>query len=217
MRSLTVTTLVILAFATGLLGSSPLSGQQPTANQQSPEDPVSIGIVLDNSKSMKDKRDSAVAALRDFVKTSNQQDEFFLVNFNGDVHLDQDFTTNPALIGKALDRADADGGTAMFDALVSSADHQRKSSRLKKHFLVLVTDGSDNMSHISSSNVLTDFKKPATPVVYCIGLFKAEDDVHGHAFLEKIAKETGGTAFFPKKPDDLKEIAIRIANEIRGR
>ena len=193
-----------------------LQQQTPSANE-SKDDPVSIGLIIDNSTSMKGKRDATVAALRELVQASNPRDEFFVVNFNEDVHLDQDFTVDVSRVYKAIDQADAQGGTALYDALLASRNHLKNGSKYTKRFLVLVTDGSDNTSHVTSSNVLKEFNVANGPIVYCVGLFKEETDPRGHTVLEKLAKETGGSAFFPDTPKMLQEIMFKIAGEIRNK
>ena len=216
MKSRKTAVLLMLLTLTAHLCAVVLQQQSPSANE-SKDDPVSIGLVIDNSTSMKDKRNATVVALREFVQASNPKDEFFVVNFNQDVHLDQDFTLDLNKVYKALDQADAHGGTALYDALLASRNHLKKGSKYRKKFLVVITDGSDNTSHVTSSNVLKEFNVPDGPIVYCFGLFREESDARGHTVLEKLAKETGGSAFFPDKPKKLEEIIVKIAEEIRNR
>ena len=128
----------------------PLAVQQPAQEQsfsQSHDSPASIGLVIDISKSMTDKKDKVVEAMVDLVKASNPQDQFFVIHFNDDVYLDQDFTQNAGLVIEAVRRSDARGGTALNDAMLASADHLRKAAKYKRKILVLVGDGSDNESH----------------------------------------------------------------------
>src|SRR5947208_44295 len=87
--------------------------------------PVSIGIVVDNSGSMREKRLRVAAAALTFVKTSNPQDEVFIVNFNEDYYLDRDFTSNPDDLKDALEKIDSRGGTAFFDALIASLEDRK--------------------------------------------------------------------------------------------
>ncbi len=112
--------------------------------------PVSFGLVVDNSGSMRDKRPQVNAAALTFVKTSNPQDEGFVVNFNDDYYLDteHDFTSDLDEMKTALERIDARGSTALYDAVIGSLDHLKKGSRDKKVILV-VTDGEDNASRHS--------------------------------------------------------------------
>jgi Ca-activated chloride channel homolog len=215
MRARTVAILLTLLTFAGNLFAVLFQQQTPSVNE-SKGDPVSIGIIIDNSTSMKDKRNATVAALRELVQASNPRDEFFIVNFNEDVRLDQDFTVDVSRVYKALDQADAHGGTALYDALLTSGNHLKKGSKYAKKFLIVITDGSDNTSRVTSSNLLKEFNVANSPIVYCVGFFREETDPHGHAVLEKLAKETKGTAFFPDKPKKLQEIMVKIAGEIRS-
>ena len=192
--------LCIAIFAINLLFLLPR--QQALQNQAfsaTEEAPASIGLVLDNSKSMRDKRDAAVAAMLQLVQTAGPKDEFFVVNFNQDPHLDQDFTADKDSVKKALQRADASGGTALYDALLASGDHLRKGSKYSRKFLVLLTDGSDNSSYSSSAAVIAAFQKSDAPIVFCIGIFELGEEQGARNMLEKIAKQTGGNAYFIKK------------------
>ncbi|MGB8129040.1 MAG: VWA domain-containing protein [Candidatus Angelobacter sp.] len=206
--------LILLTLAGHLCAAVP---QQTASANESKDEPVSIGLIIDNSTSMKDKIKATVAALRELVQASNPRDEFFVVNFNGDVRLDQDFTVDTSRVYKAIDQADAHGGTSLYDALLASGNYLKKTSKYTKKFLIVVTDGSDNESHVTSSNVLKEFNVANSPIVYCVGLFTEESDARGHTVLEKLAKGTGGSAFFPDKPKKLQEIMVKIAAEIRNR
>src|SRR5260370_20214357 len=115
--------------------------------------PVSFGLVIDNSGSMRDKRPQVNVAALTFVKTSNPQDEGFVVNFNDDYYLDteHDFTSDLAEMRTALERIDARGSTALYDAVIGSLDHLKKGTRDTKGILE-VTDGDDNASRHSLEN-----------------------------------------------------------------
>ncbi|HZU41137.1 MAG TPA: VWA domain-containing protein, partial [Terriglobales bacterium] len=108
--------------------------------------PVALGIVIDNSGSMRDKRPAVNQAAINLVRASNPQDEVFVVNFNDEYYLDQDFTSQIPKLREALDKIEARGGTALYDAVVASADHLKKNARLDKKVLLVVTDGEDNAS-----------------------------------------------------------------------
>ncbi len=158
--------------------------QKPAAPAPSPEvAPASIGILLDNSGSMKDKRKAAVAALKELVKASNPTDEFFVVNFNLNPYMDVDYTSNQQAIFRALELATAKGPTSMNDALIAAAEHFHKGAKYKKKMIVLLTDGIDNSSRMSLRQVLEELHKPDMPAVYCIGLF----------YRGKAARERSGT------------------------
>jgi len=200
------------------LAALPQPVQQVPPDQpvsETKESPASIGILIDNSKSMAPKRNAAVAALEQFVKAGNPGDEFFVTNFNDMPYLDQGFTTNVDLVVKALQRADARGGTALYDALFASAEHLKKTAKYKKRILVLVTDGLDNASRFSLTRLLAELKKPDTPVIYCIGTFAANDESRGRKVLNSISQTTGGAAFSVRNPAALKEAVRKLAQQIR--
>jgi VWFA-related protein len=185
--------------------------------------PVSFGLVVDNSGSMRDKRPQVNAAALTFVKTSNPQDEGFVVNFNDDYYLDteHDFTSDLTEMRTALERIDARGSTALYDAVIGSLDHLKKGTRDKKVLLV-VTDGEDNASRHSLENVVEQAQR-ANAVIYDVGVFSDDDIKHNHRAMKKartalsdLANATGGLAFFPETADDTEAICTQIAHDIRN-
>jgi VWFA-related protein len=102
--------------------------------------PVAMGIVIDNSGSMREKRDKVNTAALDLVLSSNPQDRVFVVNFNDEPYLDQDFTSDIGLLKHALERVDARGNTALYDAVVGAAE-RLELAQLSKKVLFVVTDG----------------------------------------------------------------------------
>jgi len=181
--------------------------------------PVSMGLVIDNSGSMRDKRARVNEAAITLVQASNPQDEVFVVNFNDDFYLDldKDFTSSVPEMKEALERIDARGSTALYDAIIGSVDHLKKASK-DKHVLLVVTDGEDNTSHNSLERTVREIQKTDT-VIYTIGLLSQE---HGKAknkakkALEDIAKASGGVAFFPENVEDVHNICVQVAHDIRN-
>jgi VWFA-related protein len=185
--------------------------------------PVSFGLVVDNSGSMRDKRPQVNAAALTFVKTSNPQDEGFVVNFNDDYYLDteHDFTSDLNEMKTALERIDARGSTALYDAVIGSLDHLKKGSRDKKVILV-VTDGEDNASRHSLENTVEQAQRNDA-VIYAVGVFSDDDIKHNHRAMKKarsaltqLANATGGLAFFPEDANDTEAICTQIAHDIRN-
>ena len=185
--------------------------------------PVSFGLVVDNSGSMKAKRPQVNAAALTFVKTSNPQDEGFVVNFNDDYYLDteHDFTSDLTEMRTALERIDARGSTALYDAVIGSLDHLKKGTRDKKVLLV-VTDGEDNASTHSLENAIERAQR-SDAVIYAVGVFSDDDIKHDHRAMKKartalseLANATGGLAFFPETADDTEAICTQIAHDIRN-
>ena len=185
--------------------------------------PVSMGLVIDNSGSMRDKRPQVNAAALTLVKTSNPKDEAFVVNFNDDFYLDtvHDFTNDINELKDALERIDARGSTALYDAVIGSLDHLKKGAKDKKVLLV-VTDGVDNASRKSLQNAVEEAQR-SDALIYAIGLFSDDDLKHNRGEMKKarralsdMANATGGLAFFPENVDDTEAICTQIARDIRN-
>jgi len=177
--------------------------------------PVAMGIVIDNSGSMRDKREKVNTASLNLVRASNPQDQVFVVNFNDEYYLDQDFTSSVPKLKDALEKVEARGGTALYDAVVASAD-ELKQSRLQKRVLFVVTDGEDNASRESLEEAVKRLQEPNGPTVYAIGLLGEERQKRARRALQTIAEDTGGIAFFPKTLDQVDEISSAVAHDIRS-
>ena len=136
--------------------------------------PVALGIVIDNSGSMREKRDKVNKAAINLVKASNPQDEVFIVNFNDEYYLDQDFTADIGKMKEALEKVDTRGGTALYDAVVASAGHLKKNAKLEKRVLLVVTDGEDNESQETLEQAIRRLQEENGPTVYAIGLLGEE-------------------------------------------
>jgi VWFA-related protein len=181
--------------------------------------PVSMGLVIDNSGSMRDKRPRVNQAAITLVEASNPQDEAFVVNFNDDFYLDldKDFTNSIPELKEALERIDSRGSTALYDAIIGSLDHVKKGSRDKK-VLLIVTDGEDNTSHSSLEKTIREVQKTDT-VIYTIGLLSEESKKsakRAKRALEEIAKASGGLAYFPENVEDVHTICEQVAHDIRN-
>jgi len=181
--------------------------------------PITLGLVVDNSGSMRDKRERVNAAALTFVKTSKRDDEVFVVNFNDEFYLDldKDFSNDPAELGEALERIDSRGGTAMFDAVIGSLDHLKKGSRDKKVLLV-VTDGEDNSSRKTLEVAVQEAQK-SSAVIYAIGLLSQESKRAANRAkkgLQALTTATGGLPYFPGSVQEVEAIGNQIANDIRN-
>jgi Ca-activated chloride channel homolog len=179
--------------------------------------PVAMGIVIDNSGSMREKRNKVNQAALNLVRSSNPRDEVFVVNFNDEYYLDQDFTNDLLRMKEALEKIDARGGTALYDAVVASADHLKRNARLEKKVLFVVTDGEDNASNESLEQAVKQLQEENGPQVYAIGILGDEEHPkRAKRALEIIAQRTGGIAFFPKTLDEVDEISKTVAHDIRN-
>ena len=179
--------------------------------------PVAIGILIDNSGSMREKRAKVNQAALNLVRASNPQDEVFVVNFNDEYYLDQDFTSDLLKLKEALEKIDAKGGTALYEAVVASADHLKKNARREKKVLFVVTDGEDNASRETLEQAVKQLQDENGPAVYAIGVLGEEEHPkRAKRALEIIAQRTGGLAFFPKTLDEVDEISRSVARDIRN-
>ena len=179
--------------------------------------PVSIGILVDNSGSMRDKREKVSTAVLNLIKASNPNDEEFVVNFNDDRYLDQDFTNNLGLLHEALDRLDSRGGTALYDAVIASTDHLAKAAKREKKVLLVITDGEDNESINSLEQTIRAVQDENGPMIYTIGILGNEGKQHrAKRALEGLSFQTGGVAFFPKNLEEVDAISQQVAHDIRN-
>ena len=178
--------------------------------------PVALGIVIDNSGSMREKRPQVNAAALNLVRSSNPQDKVFVVNFNEEYFLDQDYTGSIPKLKDALERIESRGGTALYDAVVASADHLKKSGELEKKVLLVVTDGEDNASRESLEQALRRLQEQNGPTIYTIGLLSEEHGKRARRALREMAEDTGGVAFFPNNLNEVEAITQQIAHDIRN-
>ena len=182
--------------------------------------PVSLGLIIDNSGSMRDKRQKVESAALALVKDSNPEDEVFIVNFNDEAYLDQDFTSDIKQMQQGLTKIDSRGGTAMRDAIRMSIDHLREKGKKDKKVLLVVTDGNDNASIISLENLVQASQQAdSETAIYCIGLLSEEERREANRAkraLASLAEATGGVAFFPKDASDVDRIAHQVAHDLRS-
>src|ERR1035438_196680 len=178
--------------------------------------PVAMGVVIDNSGSMREKRPAVNAAAINLVQSSNPQDQVFVVNFNEEYFLYQDYTAKIPKLKDALERIKSRGGTALYDAVVASADHLKKSGALEKKVLLVVTDGEDNASRESLEQAVHRLEEKNGPTIYTIGLLGEEHSKRARRALRQMAEDTGGVAFFPKDLSEVQAITSQIAHDIRN-
>ncbi len=183
--------------------------------------PVSIGLVVDNSGSMARKRPAVNKSALDLIAASNPQDEAFVVNFSDEAFIDQEFTSNANKLRDGLSHIESRGGTALYDAVVASADKLAVDAKRPKQVLIIITDGEDNASTLTLEQTIRRVQQLSGPVIYSIGLLFGDEMTHGevrHArrALEMLSTETGGIAFFPRTMEQVDEIAAEVARDIRS-
>jgi len=178
--------------------------------------PVAMAIVIDNSGSMREKREKVNQACLNLVRSSNAQDEVIIVNFNDEEFLDQDFTSDIGKLREALEKYDARGGTALYDAIDAAAEHLKRNARRDKKVIFVVTDGEDNASRDTLEQAVQSLQEDGGPTVYAIGLLGGEKERRARRALQILAQKTGGIAFFPKTLDEVDQISKTVAHDIRN-
>jgi VWFA-related protein len=182
--------------------------------------PISVGLVIDASGSMQNKLDRLNTAALAFVRSSNPEDETFIVSFADQANLEQDFTTSIRQLGRSLDAISPNGNTALHDAVRFAARHLERGTHEKKVLLV-VSDGEDNKSGFKFEDVLEEIRE-ADVIIYTVGLMSANGDLlspfpgKAKKTIKKYAEVTGGRSFFPKSVDDVDEVCQQIARELRN-
>jgi VWFA-related protein len=166
---------------------------------------------------MRDKRPAVNQAALNLVRASNPQDQIFIVNFNQTPYLDQDYTDNINLLKDALNHIDARGGTALYDAVVASAEHLTKTAPPdQKKVLLVVTDGEDTASMDTLEQAIRKVAVDGGPTIYTIGVLGSEREKRARRALRTLAEQTGGVAFFPKDLTEVDEISRQVAHDIRN-
>jgi VWFA-related protein len=180
--------------------------------------PVSLGLIIDNSGSMRDKRQSVESAALALVRDSNKQDEVFVVNFNEQPYLDTDFTSDITLMEQGLTRIDSRGGTAMRDAIGVSMDHLNEKAKRDKKVILVVTDGNDNASSSTLQAIVQEAQQNDI-LIYAIGLLSEEEKKEAKAAkraLDLLTESSGGLVFYPKDVSEVERIAHEVAHDIRN-
>ncbi|MBI5083480.1 MAG: VWA domain-containing protein [Acidobacteria bacterium] len=196
------------------------NGQEQSVKLFRREDiPVSLGIVIDNSGSMRDKRLRVEAAAVKLVKASNPEDEVFIVNFNDDAYLDVPFTNQLAKLEEGLARIDSRGGTAMRDAVSMSVDHVKQEGKKDKKVLLVVTDGNDTASTGITLEKLVEKVQKSEVLIYGIGILgkdDARDRKKAQRAVDALTRSSGGASFYPGDVTEVEALAAQVAHDIRN-
>jgi VWFA-related protein len=181
--------------------------------------PVTIGLIVDASGSMRSKIGEVIAASLRFARTSNPQDELFALRFNDDVQNvmpERPFLLagDLALLETAIGAIHPDGRTALYDGLMAGLDHLANGTRERK-VLIVVSDGGDNASNTTLDAVLARARE-SNAAIYTIGIYDEDDLDKNPGVLKSLARTTGGERFLPRSPGELIAACERIAREIRG-
>jgi Ca-activated chloride channel family protein len=191
---------------------------QPIDSFSREDIPVTVGLVVDNSGSMGPKRHEVIAAALAFARSSNPQDQMFVVNFNEKVSFGLPdntlFTDEAAQLRVAMSRIAADGMTALYDAVAAALGHLKKGNRDKK-VLIVISDGGDNASNQKLAQIMA-LARQSDAIIYPIGLFDEDDPDRNPGALRQLAEATGGEAFLPRSVKDVTPTCERIARDIRN-
>ena len=180
--------------------------------------PVSLGILIDNSGSMKKLRGSVEAAALSCVRASNPKDEVFVLNFADKIRVDVPFTSDLQVLEAGIGRVDSIGGTAMHDAVQAAAGYLREHAQQDRKALLLITDGFDNASATTLDQIKT-LVEQGDMVIYAIGLLgeeAASKARRAHDELDELTSLSGGVAYYPANVESLEDVAIGIARQIRS-
>jgi Ca-activated chloride channel family protein len=179
--------------------------------------PVTVGLIVDHSRSMGSKLPDVVTAVYSFAHLSNPQDEMFVVDFNDDVLAElmkgKAFSNDPKELEQALTAVTARGRTALYDA-VSEGLHHLQYGHLAKKALIIISDGGDNASHLKYSQVLAQARQ-SQAVIYSVGLVGSDDGEENPGLLRRLCKDTGGIAYFPHKGESVANVSTEIARDLR--
>jgi VWFA-related protein len=195
------------------------NGKAQTVSAFSRDDvPVSLGLVLDRSRSMRHKRDRVQAAALALVRASNPRDEVFLLNFADKPGIDVPRTSDVRLLEEGIGPVDCIGGTALRDAVVSGEAYLKEHAARERKVLLVVSDGNDNAS-VASRDQEREQARRTEIVLYAIGLLDEENPAkadRGREELNDLATETGGLVYCPRTLEEVGGIALDLARQIRS-
>lgn len=190
---------------------------QPIKDFSHDDLPVTVGILVDNSGSMGNNRANVISAAISFARSSNPLDQIFVINFNDHVTFalppGTPFTDRIDILRQALASIHSIGMTSLYDAIFAGIEHLNLGSS-EKHVLLVITDGDDNISTHTLAQV-TALARQSAATLYAIGIFNPGDPDHKPGILTRLARETGGQAFFPESSREIPAICEGIARDIR--
>ena len=190
--------------------------RQPITLFRRDDIPVSLGLLIDNSGSMRTLRSNVEAAALALARASNPQDEIFVLNFNDKARIDVPFTSDVGVLEAGIGRVDSIGGTAMRDAIDMAQTYLSEHGRRDRKVLLVITDGIDNASVVARDRIEKQAEVRDT-VIFAVGLFgDAERARQGRRELDQLADKTGGTAYYPPSVDAIGPVALEVARQIRN-
>ena len=192
--------------------------RQPVTLFRRDDIPVSLGLLIDNSGSMRPVRSKVESAALAFARASNPLDEMFVLNFADKARIDVPFTRDVRVLEAGIARADSIGGTAMHDAVDLAEAYLREHAVYDRRVLLVITDGIDNASVATTERIRQQAERFDT-AIYAVGLFGNDDQARtkrGRHELEQLTARTGGVPYFPSSLDRVDEVVLDIARQIRN-
>jgi VWFA-related protein len=192
--------------------------RQPITLFRRDDIPVSLGLLIDNSGSMRTVRSRIETAALDLVRASNPQDEVFVLNFADKARIDVPFTSDVRVLEAGIARVDSIGGTALRDAVDTAEKYVHRHATRDRKVLLVVTDGNDNAS-ITTMSQIRDAAERSDTVIYAVGLFGEADSSkgrQGRRELDELTERTGGVAYYPATLDQIDSVALDLARQIRN-
>jgi len=193
--------------------------RQPITVFANSDVPVTVGILVDESRSMAPKREDVISAAETFIAESNPRDEMFVLNFNDHVRrglpAPEIFSDDIKQLRAALHRGVAEGKTAFNDAIVDGLE-QLKLGRRDKKALIVISDGGDNASRHTRREML-EMAERSIATIYSVGIFEADDPDRNPGILKQLGRISGGEAWFPDSRSELAALCRGIAKDIRTR
>lgn len=198
--------------------------KQQIDNVSRAEVPLSFGLVIDTSGSMKSKLQTVIEAGSLLVKQMREQDEAFVASFKAEPELIQDFTTDRRELEDALNEMYTSGGTALLDAIIATADYAQEKGKRRRKALVVISDGLEKNSAVKEKEVLEAIKEDEVQL-YIVGFVDEEDNdksLFGKSaskrakdLLLRLAEDSGGRVYFPKEVSEMPQVAAQIAKDLR--
>lgn len=198
--------------------------QQTIENVSRAEVPISLGLVIDTSGSMRSKLQVVSDAALDLVRQMRTDDEAFVTQFKAEPELLREFTSDRQEIEEAIGEMFTSGGTALLDAIIASADYAHEAGKHRRKALVIITDGLEKNSSVKEKAVLDAMREDEVQI-YLVGFIEDEDESRSffgkspaekaRTLLTRLAEESGGRAFFPKEVSEMSAIATQIARDLR--
>jgi VWFA-related protein len=190
--------------------------RQPITLFRRDDIPVSLGLLIDNSGSMRTLRSKVEAAALALAHASNPLDEIFVLNFNDKARIDVPLTSDVSVLEAGIGRVDSIGGTAMRDAVNMAQVYLSEHGTRDRKVLLVITDGIDNASVVTRDRIEKQAEEHDT-VIFAVGLFGAAERVtQGRHELDQLAERTGGMAYYPSGIDEIDAVALEIARQIRN-